>query len=129
MSETKETKIDQTTMITLHLKTMQWNSVFAIMGRLARTTEVKEIFEKVNAQTDSKQADEFDITLSMEQVNLLLDILKMMPFYLVHDMIMEIVEQGRAEIKKMEAEAQAQAQAEATAQAQADNETNSPSAE
>lgn len=121
MSETKETKIDQTTMITLHLKTMQWNSVFAIMGRLARTTEVKEIFEKVNAQTDGKQADEFDITLSMEQVNLLLDILKMMPFYLVHDMIMEIVEQGRAEIKKMEAEAQAEAQA--------DNETNSPSAE
>lgn len=125
MSETKETKIDQTTMITLHLKTMQWNSVFAIMGRLARTTEVKEIFEKVNAQTDGKQADEFDITLSMEQVNLLLDILKMMPFYLVHDMIMEIVEQGRAEIKKMEAEATAQAQA----QAQADNETNTATAD
>lgn len=123
MSETKETTIDQTMMITLHLKTMQWNSIFAIMGRLARTTEVKEIFEKVNAQTDGKQADEFDITLSMEQANLLLDILKMMPFYLVHDMIMEIVEQGRAEIKKMEAQAQAQAEA------QADNETNSPSAE
>ena len=117
MSETKETKIDQNTMITLHLKTMQWNSIFAIMGRLARTTEVKEIFEKVNAQTEGKQADEFDITLSMEQANLLLDILKLMPFYLVHDMIMEIVEQGRAEIKKAEAEAQA------------DNETNTASAE
>lgn len=125
MSETKETTIDQTMMITLHLKTMQWNSIFAIMGRLARTTEVKEIFEKVNAQTDGKQADEFDITLSMEQANLLLDILKMMPFYLVHDMIMEIVEQGRAEIKKAEATAQAQAEA----KAQADNETNTASAE
>lgn len=125
MSETKETKIDQNTMITLHLKTLQWNSIFAIMGRLARTTEVKEIFEKVNAQTDGKQADEFDITLSMEQANLLLDILKLMPFYLVHDMIMEIVEQGRAEIKKAESQAQASAEAEA----QADNETNTASAE
>ena len=99
--------------ITLHLKTMQWNSIFAIMGRLARTTEVQEIFDSVKAQTEGKDAEEFDITLPMDRVNLLLDILKIMPFYLVHDMIMEIVEQGRAEIGKVEANTKAQAQTEA----------------
>lgn len=103
-------------MVTLHLKIVQWNSIFSVMGRLARTSEVKEIFDTVKEQTAGKDADEFDIQLTMDQANLMLDVLKLMPFYLVHDLIMEIVEQGRAEIGKVEAQAQAQAQTEAKAE-------------
>ena len=63
-------------------------------------------------QTEGKDAEEFDIALTMEQANLMLDVLKLMPFYLVHDLIMEIVEQGRAEIGKVEAKTKAEAEAE-----------------
>ena len=114
MTEQKELTVNPT--ITLHLKTLQWNSIFSIMGRLGRTTEVAEIFKSVQAQTEGKDAEEFDIALTMEQANLILDVLKLMPFYLVHDLIMEIVEQGRAEIGKVEAEAKAKAKAEAKAE-------------
>lgn len=111
MTEQKELTVNPT--ITLHLKTLQWNSIFSIMGRLGRTTEVAEIFKSVQAQTEGKDAEEFDIALTMEQANLMLDVLKLMPFYLVHDLIMEIVEQGRAEIGKVEAKTKAKAEAEA----------------
>ena len=113
-------ELTQNPMVTLHLKTVQWNSIFSVMGRLARTSEVKEIFDTVKEQTAGKDADEFDIQLTMDQANLMLDVLKLMPFYLVHDLIMEIVEQGRAEIGKVEAQAQAQAQAEAQTEAKAE---------
>lgn len=108
MTEQKELTVNPT--ITLHLKTLQWNSIFSIMGRLGRTTEVADIFKSVQAQTEGKDADEFDIALTMEQANLMLDVLKLMPFYLVHDLIMEIVEQGRAEIAKVETQAKAEAE-------------------
>lgn len=108
MTEQKELTVNPT--ITLQLKTLQWNSIFSIMGRLGRTTEVADIFKSVQAQTEGKDADEFDIALTMEQANLMLDVLKLMPFYLVHDLIMEIVEQGRAEIAKVETQAKAEAE-------------------
>lgn len=114
MTEQKELTVNPT--ITLHLKTLQWNSIFSIMGRLGRTTEVAEIFKSVHAQTEGKDAEEFDIALTMEQANLMLDVLKLMPFYLVHDLIMEIVEQGRVEIGKVEAETKANTKAETQAE-------------
>lgn len=84
------------------LKTSQWNSIFSVMARLNKTTEVQGIFETVKKQTENKEAEEFTVEFALADVNLMIDILKIMPFYLVHDLIIEIVSQGREQLAEAE---------------------------